>query len=56
VLQLLAEGRSAREAGDILHISPRTVEFHKYRIMRTLKLETNADLVQYAIRQGLVAV
>jgi DNA-binding NarL/FixJ family response regulator len=56
VLQLLAEGRSAREAGDILHISQRTVEFHKYRIMQTLNLKTNADLVQYAIRQGLVAL
>lgn len=56
VLQLLAEGRSAREAGDILNISPRTVEFHKYRIMQTLKIETNADLVKYAARHGLVTL
>ena len=53
VLQLLAEGRSAKEISTILNISPRTVEFHKYRIMDDLGLKTSADLVQYAIKHGI---
>ncbi len=55
VLQLLAEGKSMKEVGSVLEISPRTVEFHKYRIMQLLHLKTNADLVQQAIRMGLVS-
>ncbi len=55
VLQLLAEGRSAKEIATILNISPRTVEFHKYQIMDGLGLKTFADLFQYAIRHGMVA-
>lgn len=55
VLQLLAEGRSAKEIATILNISPRTVEFHKYRIMDDLGLKTPTDLIQYAIRHGIVA-
>ena len=53
VLQLLAEGKTAAEAADILHLSPRTVEFNKYRIMETLGIETNAELLRYAIEIGL---
>ena len=53
VLQLLAEGRSAKEIATILNISPRTVEFHKYRIMTELGVKTVADMVQYAIRHGI---
>jgi DNA-binding NarL/FixJ family response regulator len=53
VLQLLAEGRSAKEIATILNISPRTVEFHKYRIMYELGINTAAELVQYAIRHGI---
>ncbi|MDA8239373.1 MAG: response regulator transcription factor [Nitrospiraceae bacterium] len=55
VLQLLSEGRSAKEIATILNISPRTVEFHKYQIMDGLGLKTFADLLQYAIRHGIVA-
>ena len=55
VLQLVAEGRSAKEVANILHISPRTAEFHKYRLMEQLSVTTNAELVQYAIRHGLVS-
>jgi DNA-binding NarL/FixJ family response regulator len=55
VLQLLAEGKSMKEAAAILDISPRTIEFHKYRIMELLGVKTNAELVQYAIRYGLIA-
>jgi DNA-binding NarL/FixJ family response regulator len=55
VLQLVAEGRSAKEIAEILKVSPRTVEFHKYRIMETLGLHNIAELTQYAIRHGIVA-
>jgi DNA-binding NarL/FixJ family response regulator len=54
VLQLLAEGRSAKEIAVSLAISSRTVEFHKYQMMETLGLHTNAELVHFAIRNGLV--
>jgi DNA-binding NarL/FixJ family response regulator len=53
VLQLVAEGRSAKEVASILHISPRTVEYHKYRIMDDFKLRTTADVIQFALRHGL---
>jgi DNA-binding NarL/FixJ family response regulator len=56
VLQLLAEGGTAKEVAAHLQISPRTVEYHKYRIMSVLDLKTNADLVQYAIKAGLVTM
>ncbi len=55
VLQLLAEGRSMQEVATLMKITPRTVAFHKYRIMDELHLKTNADLVQFAIKQGLVS-
>ena len=54
VLQLLAEGRSAKEIAASLSISARTVEFHKYQLMETLDLHTNAELVHFAIKHGLV--
>jgi DNA-binding NarL/FixJ family response regulator len=54
VLQLLAEGRSAKEIASSLVISARTVEFHKYQIMETLGLHTNAELTHFAIKNGLV--
>jgi DNA-binding NarL/FixJ family response regulator len=54
VLQLLAEGRSMKDAAAVLAISPRTVEFHKYRIMGVLGVTTNAELVQQAAKLGLI--
>jgi DNA-binding NarL/FixJ family response regulator len=56
VLQLLAEGKSAKEIGAILDISARTVEAHKYRMMDELGVKTTAQLVQYAIKHGIVSV
>lgn len=56
ILQLVAEGRSAKDIATILNISPRTVEFHKYRIMEALGLRTTAELTQYAIKHGIVSV
>jgi DNA-binding NarL/FixJ family response regulator len=55
VLQLLAEGRSMKEVGAILNLTPRTVAFHKYRMMEQLRLKTSAELVQFAVKQGVVA-
>jgi DNA-binding NarL/FixJ family response regulator len=54
VIQLVAEGRSAKEIAASLSISVRTVEFHKYQIMETLDLHTNAELTHFAIKHGLV--
>jgi DNA-binding NarL/FixJ family response regulator len=54
VLQLLAEGKSAKEIGALLEISARTVETHKYKMMDDLGVKTTAQLVQHAIRLGLV--
>ncbi len=56
VLQLLAEGKSHKEIASILNISVKTAEYHKYLILDTLRLKTNAELVQYAIRHGIIAV
>ena len=54
VLQLLAEGLSAKEIGSSLSISARTVEFHKYQMMETLGIHNNAELIHFAIKHGLV--
>jgi DNA-binding NarL/FixJ family response regulator len=56
VLQLFAEGRSAKEVAAELKISSRTAEFHRARILEALGLRTTAELVQYAIRNGIVSV
>jgi DNA-binding NarL/FixJ family response regulator len=55
VLQLLAEGRSMKEVGDILNVAPRTVAFHKYRMMEQLRLKTSAELIHFAVKQWLVS-
>lgn len=54
VLQLLAEGRSMKEAADRLKVAPRTIAFHKYSMMQQLGFRTGAELVQYAVQLGLV--
>jgi DNA-binding NarL/FixJ family response regulator len=55
VLQLLAEGRSMKEAAAILQVTAATVAFHKYRMMEQLRLKTSAELVKFAVREGVVA-
>jgi DNA-binding NarL/FixJ family response regulator len=55
VLQLLAEGKVMKEVGSILHMTTRTVAFHKYRIMEVLGAKSNAELVRYAVRNHIVA-
>jgi DNA-binding NarL/FixJ family response regulator len=54
VVQLLAEGKSMKEAADVLNVATRTIAFHKYRIMEDLKLKTTADLIQFAMRNHIV--
>lgn len=55
VLQLVAEGRNRKEIADLLHLSIKTVEFHKAVLARDLNLHTEADYTRYAIEHGLIA-
>jgi two-component system response regulator NreC len=54
VLQLVAEGRSSREIGDLLSISPATVETHRTHVLQKLGLRNTAEVVRYAARRGIV--
>ena len=54
VVQLLAEGKSMKEVASVLHVTPRTVAFHKYRVMEELNLETTAELIQFAIKSRIL--
>jgi DNA-binding NarL/FixJ family response regulator len=54
ILQMLAEGKSMKEIAYVLDISFRTVRFHKYRVMEELKVTTNAEIVQYAIKHAII--
>ena len=55
VLQLLAEGRTMKEAAAVLHVTTRTVAFHKYRIMEEFGLKNNSELVRFAIKEHLLS-
>ena len=55
VLRLTADGRSAREIGDLLVLSPKTVERHRTNLMDKLNLHNRAELIRYAVRKGLVS-
>jgi len=54
VLQLLAGGHSMKEVASILHVTPRTIAFHKYRMMDQLQVRTTAELVRFAVRNGVL--
>ena len=56
MLQLVAEGRSAKAIAAALNISVRTAEAHKAHILEALGLTSTAELVQYAIRHGVISV
>jgi DNA-binding NarL/FixJ family response regulator len=56
VLQLVTEGRSAKEIADILHLSVKTVEFHKYRMMKRLGVHTTVELAKYAVQRHLLGL
>ena len=53
VLALLVKGQTMREVATILKITPRTVAFHKYRIMERLEISSNAELIRYAIKHRI---
>lgn len=55
VLQLLVEGRSMKEVAYILNVTPRTIAFHKYNMMEHLRLRSNAELIQFALKNSIVA-
>jgi DNA-binding NarL/FixJ family response regulator len=54
VLQLLAEGRSMKAVASVLNLTPRTVAFHKYRMMEQLNVKSTAELIQYAVKHHIV--
>ncbi len=56
ILHLVVEGYSAKEIANMLSISPRTVETHKYNMMQELNLKTTADLIKFAIKNNLTAL
>jgi DNA-binding NarL/FixJ family response regulator len=56
ILQLLAEGRSSAQAAVILHVSARTVDTHRYRIMQKLDIHSVVGLTKFAIRHGLCSL
>lgn len=53
ILDLLVRGLSAKEIATRLHISPRTVEFHKYQAMERVGVTTSAELIAYAVMKGI---
>ena len=54
VLRLLAGGRSMKQVGTELNLAPRTIAFHKYRMMQQLNVKSTAELIQYAVRHRIV--
>jgi DNA-binding NarL/FixJ family response regulator len=54
VLQLIAEGHSMKQVAALLNVTPRTVAFHKYRMMEQLNIKSSAELIQFAIRNQIV--
>jgi DNA-binding NarL/FixJ family response regulator len=55
ILQVLAEGKTTKQISLCLHISPKTVEAHRLRIMNKLNIDSVAQLTKYAIQEGLTA-
>jgi DNA-binding NarL/FixJ family response regulator len=56
VLQLLAEGKSNKEAATALALSPYTIESHRQNLMQKIGLHNTAEIVLYAVRKGIIAV
>jgi DNA-binding NarL/FixJ family response regulator len=52
-LQLVVEGRSSAEIAEMLHLSPKTVDTYRYRVMQKLNLSDLPSLVKFAIQHGL---
>ena len=55
ILQLLAEGMSMKQVANVINVKPGTVAFHKYRMMETLNISTNAELLGYALKHQMIA-
>ena len=56
VMRLLAEGKSFREAARVMYITPRSIEYHAYRLMKTLECHSRVELTRFAIREGLITL
>lgn len=56
VLQLIAEGKSSKEIGEILFLSPKTIDVHRNNIMKKIELYTIPELTKYAIQKGLTTI
>ena len=56
IIQLHAEGRSIKEIADVLALSEKTVEYHKHHIQQAFNLHSNADMVLFALKQGLISI
>jgi len=56
IVQLCAEGRPLKEIAGRLNLSEKTVQFHKYHVMETFNLNSNADLVLFALKEGLISL
>jgi DNA-binding NarL/FixJ family response regulator len=56
IVQMHAEGRSVKQIAGVLEISEKTVEFHKHNIQQSFSLKTNADIVLFALKQGLISI
>jgi DNA-binding NarL/FixJ family response regulator len=54
ILQMLAEGKSMKDVANTLNLAPRTVAFHKYRMMEQLRVGSTAELIQYAVKHHIV--
>jgi len=56
IVQLFGEGRSIKEIAGLLNLSDKTVEFHKHHIMQVFNLRSNAELILFALKRGLISV
>ena len=56
VVQMVAEGRAAKEIAQILHVTIKTVEFHNYNAMKRLGVHSTAELTLHAVKSGLVSL
>jgi DNA-binding NarL/FixJ family response regulator len=56
IVQLFGEGRAIKQIADVLNLSEKTVEFHKHHIMQALNLNNNAELILFALKEGLISV
>ena len=56
VVQSFAEGRSIKQIANPLNLSDKTVEFHKHHIMESFNIKNNAELVLFALKQGLISL